>query len=198
MKKILILGSTGLIGNKIVESLNGKVEVIGASRSHAENPVDISDATSLKALFEKIGKVDAIINTGGATAFAPIAGSDEDWTFSIANKMMGQINTIRFGEQYVNDGGVIILSTGVLAQYPMAGSGMITVVNIAVEGAVKAAAVENERIRINAVSPGWVTETLEAFGMDTAPGMPAAEVAMHYVDLIDNSSSGDIVVAAKG
>lgn len=111
--------------------------------------------------------------------------------------MMGQINTIRYGEQYVNDGGAIVLTTGVLAQYPMQGGGLVTAINIAVEGAIKAVAVENDRIRVNAVSPGWVTETLAAMGMDTALGMPAKEIAQYYVDLIDNSTSGDIVVATK-
>lgn len=197
MKKVLILGSTGLIGNEILKQLEGKAEVIGASRSHSENPVDISNQESLKALFEKIGKVDAIINTAGATEFAPISGTDAQWKFSIDNKMMGQINTIRFGEKYVNDGGVIILSTGVLAQYPMKNMGIVTTVNIAVEGAVKSASVDYDRIRVNAVSPGWITETLIAMGMDTDPGLPAKEVAKVYVDMINNSTTGDIVVAMK-
>lgn len=199
MKKVLVLGSTGLIGKAVSQLLDGKAEVIGSSLNHPENPVDLSNPESLKALFAKVGKVDAIVCTAGVVEFAPIIGaSDEQWQKGIDNKMMGQINTIRYGEQYVNDGGAIVLSTGVLAQYPMAGGGLVTAINIAVEGAIKAVAVENDRIRVNAVSPGWVSETLAAMGMDTTAGMPAIEIAQYYVDLIDNSTSGDIVVAAKG
>lgn len=197
MKKVLILGATGLLGNAVAEQLEGKAEIIKASRSNTENPVNLADSDSLKALFKKVGKVDAIINTAGAVAFAPVNASDADWKFSIENKMMGQINTIRFGEEYLNDGGTIVLSTGVLAQYPMENMGLVTVINIAVEGAVKAAAVENKRVRVNAVSPGWVTETLEAMGMDTDPGLPATEVAKSYVQLINNDATGEIVVAMK-
>lgn len=111
--------------------------------------------------------------------------------------MMGQINTIRFGKNYVKDGGSIILSTGVLAQYPMEGSCVVTTVNAAVEAAVKSAAFEFKNIRINAVSPGWVKETMEKYGMDSTLGMPALEVAKYYVDLTERGNSGEIVVAMK-
>ncbi|MDG3085512.1 short chain dehydrogenase [Vibrio hannami] len=198
MKKVLILGATGLIGNAISELLEGKAEVIKASFSHPENKVDISEPESLKALFEKVGKVDAIVCTAGMAEFVPWEqATDAQWDFGIKNKMMGQINTIRFGEKYVNDGGAIVLSTGVLAQYPMPGSGVLTTVNAAVEAAIKASVTEIEGIRINAVSPGWVAETMVAMGMDPEPGLPAKDVAQYYVDLIDSSNSGDIVVAAK-
>ncbi|MEO9893249.1 hypothetical protein [Aurantibacter sp.] len=79
----------------------------------------------------------------------------------------------------------------------MKDAGIVTVVNSAVKGAVKASAVENDSIRINMVSPGWVTETLVIMNMDTAPGLPAKEVAKTYVELITNSTSGEIVVAMK-
>ncbi|GAL27611.1 hypothetical protein JCM19239_1033 [Vibrio variabilis] len=53
MKKVLVLGSTGLVGSALVEKLKGSVEVVEASFNHAENPFDISNPESLKALFEK-------------------------------------------------------------------------------------------------------------------------------------------------
>ncbi|WP_375749099.1 short chain dehydrogenase [Vibrio sp. HN007] len=198
MKKVLILGSTGLIGNALTELLEGKAEVIGSSLNHPENPVDLSDPESLKALFAKVGKVDAILCTAGVARIVNWhEAPDSEWEFGIKNKMMGQINTIRFGEQYVNDGGAIILTSGVLAQYPFAGSGVVTTVNAAVEAAIKASVTEIDRIRINAVSPGWVSETMVAMGMDPEPGMPAKEVAQYYIDLMEESTSGDVVIAAK-
>ncbi|MEO9893248.1 hypothetical protein [Aurantibacter sp.] len=48
-----------------------------------------------------------IVCTVGTIAIAPFNVTDKDWKFSIDNKMMGQINTIRFGEEYVNDGGAL-------------------------------------------------------------------------------------------
>jgi NAD(P)-dependent dehydrogenase (short-subunit alcohol dehydrogenase family) len=50
------------------------------------------------------------------------------------------------------------------------------VVNAGVEAFARAAAQELPRgLRINAVAPGWVRETLLAFKMDPAPGVPAVE-----------------------
>ena len=198
MKKVLVLGATGLIGRQFEALLAGKAQVIGASLNHPENPVDLSNPQSLKALLNKVGNVDAIFCTAGVANLSPWKeATDLEWEFGIENKMMGQINTIRFGEQYVNDGGVIVLTSGILAQYPFAGSGIVTTVNAAVEAAIKASVTEIDRIRINAVSPGWVAETMVEMGMDPEPGLPAKEVAQHYVNLLDSSNSGDIVVAAK-
>lgn len=198
MKKVLILGSTGLLGSNIVSKLEGKAEVIGASLNDAQYPVNLSKPESLKVLFKKVGKVDAIICTAGMVNFVPWAqATDNDWQFGIENKMMGQINTLRFGTEYVNDGGAIILTTGVLAQYPFPSSSIVSAVNAAVESAIKAASLEVENVRFNAVSPGWVKETMDAMGMDSEPGMPAADIAQIYVDLVETSVTGDIHVAAK-
>ena len=145
-----------------------------------------------------MGKVDAIVCTAGIVNLVPWAqATDEDWKFGIENKMMGQINTLRFGADYVNEGGAIILTTGILAQHPFPTSSIVSTVNAAVESAVKAASLEIENVRFNAVSPGWVKETLESLGMDPEPGMPAADIAQIYIDLIETSITGDIHVAAK-
>lgn len=198
MKKILVLGSTGLLGSNIVKKFEGKAEVIGASLSDSQYPVDLSKPDSLKALFSKVGKVDAIVCTAGVVNLVPWEqATDEDWQFGIENKMMGQINTMRFGTQYVNDGGAIILTTGILAQHPFPTSSIVSTVNAAVESAVKAASLEVENVRFNAVSPGWITETLVAMNMDPEPGMPAAEIAQIYVDLVEESVSGEVHIAAK-
>ncbi|TMP34373.1 short chain dehydrogenase [Pseudoalteromonas rubra] len=198
MKKVLVLGASGLLGQSIVNKLAGAAEVIGASMSDAEYPVDISNPESLQALLAKVGKVDAIICTAGVVNFVPWQqATDADWQFGISNKMMGQINLLRFGTQYVNEGGVIVVTTGILAQNPIPGSSVVSAVNAAVESVVHAASLEVEGVRFNAVSPGWVKETMEAMGMDATPGLPATEVAQVYVDLIEHSTSGEIHLAVK-
>ncbi|MCF2859194.1 short chain dehydrogenase [Pseudoalteromonas sp. SMS1] len=198
MKKILVLGSTGLLGNAVVDTLKSRHEVVEASFNHPENAFDLSDPQSLIALFEKVGAVDAIICTAGVANLVDWhTAQSTDWTFAISNKMMGQINTLRFGEKFVNDGGVIIVTSGILAQHPFKGSSVVTTVNAAVEAAETAAAIEVERIRFNAISPGWVAETMVNMGMDPEPGIPASDIAQYYVNLLDNSVSGTTTVAAK-
>jgi hypothetical protein len=53
-------------------------------------------------------------------------------------------------------------------------------------------------LRINAISPGWVTETLIALKMDPSIGMPAAEVAQSYVAAVEGKMTGQVVDAVAG
>jgi NAD(P)-dependent dehydrogenase (short-subunit alcohol dehydrogenase family) len=71
-------------------------------------------------------------------------------------------------------------------------------VNAGLEGFVRAAALEMPRgIRINAVTPPWVKETMVKFGMDPTPGLASAEVAKAYVAAVEGSQQGQILEAAR-
>jgi NAD(P)-dependent dehydrogenase (short-subunit alcohol dehydrogenase family) len=53
---------------------------------------------------------------------------------------------------------------------------------------VRAAALEMPRnLRINAVSPPWVKETMVKLGMDPTSGLASAEVAKAYVAAVEGS-----------
>ena len=85
VSKILVIGAAGLIGARVVEAL-GERECIRASRNSGER-VDISDPKSLAALLNRVGAVDGIVCTGGAARYKLWNQlTDEDWTFSLANK----------------------------------------------------------------------------------------------------------------
>lgn len=200
MKRVLVIGSSGLLGSAIVNALKPSMEVIEASRSSKSQPVDISNAQSLNDLFRGVGKVDAIVCTAGVANFRGFKeATDADWSFALANKLMGQVNVVRLGAEIVNQHGCIILTTGVLSTYPMQGSSIVTTVNAAVDGFVKSAALElKDKVRVNAVSPGWISETLAHMKMDTSIGLPAAEVANRYVALINLDQTGVVQIAAKG
>jgi NAD(P)-dependent dehydrogenase (short-subunit alcohol dehydrogenase family) len=196
--KTLVIGAAGLIGARVVEGL-GEERCIRASRGSGER-VDITDPKSLAALFERVGELDGIVCTGGAARFKPWNQlTDEDWTFSLANKLMGQINVVRYGVKSVRSGGAITLTTGLAAQFPSPGSAIITTVNAAVEAFVRAAAAEPSiSVRVNAVSPGWVAETLQAMGRDPAGGIPAADVAQVFVRQLRDGPSGSVAPSARG
>ena len=199
MKRVLIIGSSGLLGSAIAHLLNKKYEIIEASRTSQSHPVDISNMELLRTLMQSVGKVDAIVCTAGVAQFRGFSdATNADWDFGLANKLMGQVNIVRLGAEHIYPMGSIILTTGVLSMYPMLGSSIVTTVNAAVEGFVKSAALElKDKVRVNAVSPGWITETLEKIKMDTSPGLPAAEVAKAYLDLIESDKSGVIQIAVK-
>src|SRR5271163_3356341 len=198
VSKILVIGAAGLIGARVVEAL-GAEHCIRASRNSGER-VDISDPKSLAALFERVGDLDGIVCTGGAARYKPWNQlTDEDWTFSLANKLLGQVNVVRYGVKNVRSGGAITLTTGLASQYPSPGSAIITTVNAAVEAFVRAAAAEPSiSVRVNAVSPGWVAETLQAMGRDPAGGIPAADVAQVFVRQLREGPSGSVAPSARG
>jgi len=190
--KVLVVGATGTIGKAVVQALSPRHEVVSVGHSGGALRVDLADKASLARLFETSGRVDAVICTAGAARFGVFAKlSDEDFQFSLANKLMGQVNLVRVGAAAVADGGSFTLTSGVLSQLPMPGSAAISLVNAGLEGFVRAAALELPRsIRINVVSPPWVTETLQAMNMDPSPGTPAAVVARAYVRSLEGSGTG--------
>ena len=198
--KIVIIGATGTIGKAVAAALRAKHEVIAVSRSVAEYRADITDKSSLEKAFAAIGKVDAIVSAAGGAVFKPLAAlTDADFEKCLHDKLMGQVNVVRVGSQYVRSGGSITITSGVLAGEPMPGAAAISMVNAGLEGFGRAAALElgNEKIRVNVVSPPWVTETLIAYKMDPANGLPAAEVAKAYVKSVEGEATGLIIDARK-
>lgn len=193
--RILLIGATGTIGKAVADALAPQHSVIAASRHKSHEQVDIADPASIRALLERVGRVDAIVSAAGNAAWKPLADlTDADFAFSLANKLMGQVNVARYGIDFVNDGGSITLTSGVLAQQPTPGSSAVSLVNAALEGFARAATLDAPRgIRINVVSPPWVAETLSAMGRDPSGGLPAATVARSYVESVEGSARGEVL-----
>ena len=92
----------------------------------------------------------------------------------------------------MRDGGSVTVTSGVLAQRPMPGGAAISMVNAGLEGFVRGAAAEATRgVRVNVVSPPWVSETLVALKMDPSQGLPAATVARAYVAAVTGRGNGE-------
>jgi len=197
--RVLLVGATGMLGTEIKRILEPEHEVISASRKGSDVAVDLSDKASIVAMYEKVGKVGAVVCVGGAAKFAPLdALADDDYAFSLANKLMGQVNLVRCAVGHVDEGGSVTLTSGTLAQAPMIGSAAVSLVNAGVEGFVRAAALELQgMLRVNVVSPGWVSETLVSLGKDGSQGIAAAEVAKVYRRAVDETMTGQTLAAAK-
>ncbi|HEU4698931.1 MAG TPA: short chain dehydrogenase [Gemmatimonadales bacterium] len=193
--RILVVGATGTIGRAVVAALAPRHEIVAASRRHAPERVDLRDPESIRALYGRIGPVDAVVSAAGDAAFKPLAElADEDFAQSLGDKLMGQVNLVRLGLDAVRDGGSFTLTSGILARAPSPGTAAIALVNAALEGFTRAAALELPRgERINVVSPPWVSETLAAMGRDPAGGLPAAVVAESYVASVEGRETGRVL-----
>ncbi|MCG7588561.1 SDR family oxidoreductase, partial [Photobacterium sp. OFAV2-7] len=115
------------------------------------------------------------------------------------NKVMGQVNVVRLGLDYLNEGGSITLTSGQAANQPMPGTTAITMGVAAINAFVATAALElKDGKRINAVSPGMVKETMELWGIDSSTGIPAKDVATYYQASLDGQYKGIVFDAVGG
>ncbi|EGQ8091455.1 TPA: short chain dehydrogenase [Vibrio vulnificus] len=188
--KVLIIGATGTIGQAVTEKLANH-ELILAGFDSGDVQVDLGDKASIQHMFETVGKIDAIVSTAGVANFGPLAmQSDDDYALALNNKLMGQVNLVRVGKDYVNQGGSITLTSGMLSRHPMAGSASVSMVNGALESFVKAAALELERLRVNVVAPAFVKETMAKMGMDSTHGISASDTAKTYVAAVEGDMTG--------
>jgi len=197
--KVIVIGATGTIGRAIVHAIGNRHEVIPVSHSKSAIKVDIADKASITKMFGTTGRVDAVICAAGLAKLGPMTSlSDEDFALGLNSKLMGQVNLVRSGTEYINDNGSITLTSGILSRRPMKGSSAISLVNSALEGFGRAAALEMPRgVRINIVSPNWVVDTLKAFNMDPSIGTPVEVVAQAYVRALEGNMNGEVLDAIK-
>lgn len=189
--RILVVGGTGTIGRAVVAALSRGHEVLVASRS-SKVRVDIADSGSIRSMYREIGKLDAVVSASGDARFRPLPElTDADFEYSLKHKLMGQVNLVRLGLDAVRDRGSFTLTSGVLARRPMPGSAAVSLVNAGLEGFARAAALEAPRgIRVNVVSPPWITDSLRALGMDPSSGMTPEDAAGLYVRSVTGTGTG--------
>src|SRR5271157_2052604 len=123
--KMIVIGATGTIGSEVVKALSLKRhEVVRASRN-GEVKVTLDDPASVRALFERVRDVDAVVSCAGNASFKPFADlTDADYELGLRSKLMGQVSLARFAKDALRDGGSITLTTGILAMHPMQPEGI--------------------------------------------------------------------------
>ena len=166
MKTIILIGA-GMVGQAALSGL-GSHTVVTASRSGrgCDYEVDITDEASIRKLYQQVGEFDAVVNTAGECEYAPVAEMTEaQWMTSIASKMMGQINLVRIGQEYIAEGGSFTLISGILNLKPVPLAIADAVTSGAIDTFVKCAGCEMPRgIRVNAINPTILEESWDAYG----------------------------------
>lgn len=194
--KILLVGASGTIGQAVEENLKAHHEVVSANYANGDVKVDLGNPHSIRNMFEVVGHVDAVISTAGVAAFAGFDDlTDKDYQTALNNKLMGQINLLRLGKPFINEGGSITLTSGVLSREPMHGSSVISMANGALDSFVKAAALEISNFRVNVVAPVFVKETMAMMGMDTESGLSANDTAKAYMAAVTGTMHGQTLDA---
>lgn len=190
--KAIVIGATGTIGSAVKRRFEqAGYEVIGASRN-SEISVDLEDEKSITRLLEHSGEVDAIVCAAGTAAFGNLLTlGDKEFKLSINNKLLGQVKLLQKGLSYVKPGGSILLTGGIFAYKPMPGAAAIAMVNAALEGFVRAAALETDLgKKVIVIHPPLVAETAQKMGMDPSPYLTADEVGETYLEALEQGENG--------
>jgi NAD(P)-dependent dehydrogenase (short-subunit alcohol dehydrogenase family) len=194
--KIIVIGASGTIGRAVVEELAPRHEIIQVGKTHGQVQVDITNPRSVEAMFDRIGKADAVVVAAGNLHFGPLGDiTPEQFQIGLQDKLMGQVHVALAAQRYLNDGGSITLTSGIVSEQPILYGVNASVVNSAVEGLVRGAAIELPRgLRINVVSPSVLQESLGSYGPYFLgfEAVPARRVALAYSRSVEGRQNGQV------
>ncbi|MCC5902042.1 MAG: short chain dehydrogenase [Halomonas sp.] len=198
MKTVLVIGSTGSMGKAALSGLSHHT-IITANRSGegANHAVDITSESSLKSLFDTIGNVDAVVNTVGYCEYASfLEMTDKQWRATIDSKLIGQMNVVRIGSDYVTEGGSFTLISGILSVKPIPLAIADATTSGAIETFAKCVAFEMPRgLRVNVINPTVLAESWDIYG-DMMPGfepVPSMLVGKAFKRSVDGFITGQVL-----
>ncbi len=198
MKTVILIGAQGKMGQAAMGGLS-KHRVVTASRSGegCDYKVDITCENSLRDLFLEVGHFDAVVNTVGYCEYAEFVDmTEQQWMTTVMSKMMGQINLVRIGQEYIADKGSFTLISGILNVKPIPLAIADATTSGAIDTFVKCVAYEMPRdLRINAINPTVLEEAWAVYG-DMMPGfepVPGRLVGKAFERAVDGFLTGEVI-----
>lgn len=194
--RIVLVGASGTIGQAVAKELGERHEIVTAGSRSGDVRMDVTDAASIRAGLAQAAPFDALVSAAGKVKFAPLdAMTEADYAIGLKDKLMGQINLVLVGREFIQDGGSFTLTSGVLTHDPIRFGSSASMVNGAIDAFVRSAAIELPRgLRINAVSPGVLVESMSAYGpfFRGHEPVPAARVALAYAKSAEGARTGQV------
>ncbi|NML42421.1 SDR family oxidoreductase [Ramlibacter sp. G-1-2-2] len=175
-RRILVVGGNSGMGLALCEELlrrNCEVLVAGRSRDKLDVAIsrlgsagkvsahvaDVTQEDEVQRLFASCGPLHDIVCTAadvrGSYELLP-ALELEAIDRAIRSKVVAPILLAKHGAPRLAAGGSLTLTSGIAAYRPRPRGVAVAAINSALEGVVRAMAVELAPLRVNAVSPGWV------------------------------------------
>ncbi|MCA0933652.1 SDR family oxidoreductase [Lutimonas saemankumensis] len=186
-RNILVTGGGSGIGLALVKNfINEGAKVILADIKNCEKLaesigatyvfMDVSKESSVRVGFEsafnKIGKIDVLINNAGISLLSGVLeeGDTVKWSKVFDINVLGVMYGLKYGPRYMNQGACIINTASQAAFTKVAGMEPYAASKAAVISLTKTAAIElaDQRIRVNAVCPSNTKTPMMAESDDAA------------------------------
>lgn len=176
-KRVIIFGGSsglGLATAKMAAAEGANVVIVSGNQSRIDNAlkelptgaagfsVDLSKEENIKQFFANAGTFDHMVYCAGENlTLHTISETDIDEARSFFNvRYWGAFAAVKYGAPQVNTGGSISLISGTASLRPGAGWSVASSICGAMEGFVRAMAVELAPIRVNSVVPGVIKTNL--------------------------------------
>ncbi|MBZ9723796.1 SDR family oxidoreductase [Mesorhizobium sp. B2-5-9] len=158
-RRCLAAGAEVIIAGRGENRLRQAREALGNPAGLGMATVDITREDQVGALFAGIGGLDHIVSTAadieGAYRLLPELGLEAAQRV-VDSKLFGPLLLAKHGAPRLAVAGSMTFVSGIAAYRPAARGSVVAAVNAALEGLVRALAIELAPLRVNAVSPGWV------------------------------------------
>lgn len=210
-KKVILLGGSsgiGLATAKAAAAEGALVTIVSGNRQRVDNAaneigngaegyaLDLSNEENIKNLFESTGSFDHLVYTAGENlTLHNIAETELENARSFFNlRYWGAYAAVKYGSPHISKGGSICLTSGIASMRPGAGWSIASSICGAMEGLVRAAAVELAPIRVNSVVPGVIQTNLWG-GMNDADRVQLFN-AVAKASLVKRAGEADDVALA--
>lgn len=212
-KCFLSKGAQVIVASRSQEKVDAAVQELGSAQGYV---LDFQDESQMIPFFEKIGSFDHLVVTaaGGGTSHGPFGSLEiKDAKAEFNSKFWGQYAAAKAALPFIRASGSITLTSGAYAARPAKGASTMVALNAALEGLVRALAIDLAPLRVNAVSPGVVDtpvfsgmnpEVREAMFQKVADAVllrrvaKPAELADAYVYLATNTYTTGSVLQVEG
>jgi len=176
-KKVILLGASsgiGLATARKAATEGASIVIVSGNRQRIDQAlkelpagsegyaVDLSKEEDIKRFFSSAGRFDHLVYSAGENlTLSPIAQTDISQAQSFFTiRFWGAFAAVKYAAPLINEGGSIGLTSGTASARPGAGWSVASAICGAMEGFVRAMAVELAPIRVNCVVPGVIRSPL--------------------------------------
>jgi NAD(P)-dependent dehydrogenase (short-subunit alcohol dehydrogenase family) len=176
-KHIVILGGSsglGLATAQAAAAEGARLTIVSSNQDRVDSAlatlpegskgavVDATSEAAIKVFFEQTGKFDHLVYTAGESL---LMGALKDTELEDAQKFFvirfwGAVAAVKYAAPHINPLGSIVLTGGTASIRPAAGWSMGVSVLSALDGFMRAMAIELAPVRVNMVTPGVIKTNL--------------------------------------